>query len=148
VRVVAAAGILRIPGAPDRAAITGLAVALWSIATAVIPPLATATATRYLRRPVRLRYRGDMWTVVFPLGMYAMAGLQLGTVGRLPLVDHIGAVAVPCAAAAWAMTFIGLATSPLDRRHGSQDRTEIASRYDISKREPRGPGTRQAHAGR
>jgi hypothetical protein len=28
---------MRIPGAPGRAAITGLAVALWSIATAAIP---------------------------------------------------------------------------------------------------------------
>jgi hypothetical protein len=90
IAVVAAAGILRIPGAPARAAITGLAVALWSIATVLIPPLATATAARYLRRPVRPRYRSDMWTVVFPLGMYAMSGLQLGTAAGLPLVGHIG----------------------------------------------------------
>jgi tellurite resistance protein TehA-like permease len=137
--VVAAAGILRIPGAPARAAITGLAVALWSIATVLIPPLATATAARYLRRPVRPRYRVDMWTVVFPLGMYAMAGLQLGSTARLPLVDHIGAVAVPCATAAWALTFIGLATSPLDRRHACEDRKETISRYDRRKDEPR-PG--------
>jgi len=138
--VVAAAGILRIPGAPARAAITGLAVALWSIATAAIPPLATATAARYLRRPVRPRYRADMWTVVFPLGMYAMAGLQLGSTARLPLVDHIGAVAVPCATAAWVLTFIGLATSSLDRRHASEDSKETISRYDRRKDEPPGPG--------
>jgi tellurite resistance protein TehA-like permease len=127
IAVVAAAGILRIPGAPARAAITGLAVALWSIATVAIPPLATATAVRYLRRPVRPRYRGDMWTVVFPLGMYALAGLQLGTAARLPLAGHIGAAAVPCATVAWALTFIGLATSPLDRRHASKDREESMS---------------------
>jgi tellurite resistance protein TehA-like permease len=139
IAVVAATGILRIPGAPARAAITGLAVALWSIATAAIPLLAAATAARYLRRPVRLRYRGDMWTVVFPLGMYALAGLQLGTAARLPLIGHIGAVAVPCATAAWALTFIGLAASPLDRRHDSRDRAEVASRYDINEREPPGP---------
>lgn len=125
IAVVAAAGILRIPGAPARPAITGLAVALWSFATAAIPPLATATAVRYLRRPVRPRYRGDMWTVVFPLGMYALAGLQLGTAARLPLAGHIGAVAVPCATAAWALTLLGLATSPLDRRHGSEGTPKV-----------------------
>jgi tellurite resistance protein TehA-like permease len=148
IAVVAAAGILRIPGAPARAAITGLAVALWSVATVLIPPLVTATAARYLRRPVRPRYRADMWTVVFPLGMYAMAGLELGTTARLPLASHIGAVAVPCATAAWALTLIGLAISPFTSRHASQDREEIMSCYDIKKREPPGPETRQAHAGR
>jgi tellurite resistance protein TehA-like permease len=124
IAVVAATGILRIPDAPARAAITGLALALWSIATAAIPPLATATAVRYLRRPIRPRYRSDMWTVVFPLGMYAMAGLQLGPAARLPLAGHVGAVAVPCATAAWVLTFIGLVTSPLDRRHPGKGREE------------------------
>ena len=131
IAVVAAAGILRIPGVPARAVITGLAVALWSVATAAIPPLAMATGARYLRRPVRPRYRADMWTVVFPLGMYAVAGLQLGTAARLPLAGHIGAVAVPCATAAWALTLIGLATSPFTSRHATQDREEIMSCYDI-----------------
>jgi tellurite resistance protein TehA-like permease len=148
IAVVAATGILRIPGAPARAAITGLAVALWSIATVLIPPLATATAGRYLRRPVRPRYRADLWTVVFPLGMYAMAGLQLGSAARLPLAGHIGAVAVPFATAAWALAFIGLATSPLDRRPDSEGSKEAISRYDRKKEEPPGPGARQAHAGR
>jgi hypothetical protein len=143
IAVVAAAGILRVPGAPARAAITGLAVALWSIATVLIPPLAMATAARYLRRPLRPHYRVDMWTVVFPLGMYALAGLQLGSVARLPLVDHIGAVAVPCATAAWALTFIGLATSPLDRRRATEDREQTISRYDRRKDEPPGPGARR-----
>jgi len=122
IAVVAAAGILGIPGAPARAAITGLAVALWSVATVLIAPLATATAARYLRRPVRPRYRADMWTVVFPAGMYALAGLQLGTAARLPLAGHIGAVVVPCAAAAWTVTLIGLASSPFMSRQASQGR--------------------------
>jgi hypothetical protein len=143
IAVVAAAGILRIPGAPAaaaRAAITGLAVALWSLATVLIPLLAAATAARYLRRPVRPRYRGDLWTVVFPLGMYATAGLQLGTAARLPPVYRIGTVAVPAAAAALALTFIGLAASPFSRRHASEDRGETISCYDMKKREPAGPG--------
>jgi tellurite resistance protein TehA-like permease len=145
IAVVVAAGILRIPGAATaapRAAITGLAVALWVIASAAIPLLAAATAVRYLRPPVRLRYRTDLWTVVFPLGMYAMAGLQLGSAARLPLVHHIGAVAVPAAAVAWALTFIGLAASPFTRRRGRDDRGEnnIGLRY--KEREPAVSGAR------
>jgi tellurite resistance protein TehA-like permease len=150
IAVVAAAGILRIPGGPApaaRAAITGLAVALWSIATVLILPLAAATAARYLRPPVRPGYRVDLWTVVFPLGMYALAGLQLGTAARLPLVHHIGAVVVPAAAAAWALTFTGLAASPLTRRHERQDRGEVTSGYDIRNLSRPGPGARQAMQG-
>jgi tellurite resistance protein TehA-like permease len=160
ISVLAAAGILRIAGAPAVAArahaaaafaaaayaglhpaITGLAVALWFIATVLIPLLAAATAARYLHRPVRPRYRVDMWTVVFPLGMYSMAGMQLGTAAGLPLVYRVGAVAVPVATAAWALTIIGLAASPFTRRHASEDRSETMSRYDVKKREPAGPGS-------
>jgi tellurite resistance protein TehA-like permease len=70
--------------------ITGLAVTFWGPATGLIPLLAAGTAVRYLRRPVRIRYRPDLWTVVFPLGMYATAGPQLGTAAMLPLIHHIG----------------------------------------------------------
>jgi hypothetical protein len=76
------------------------------------------------------------------------AGLQLGAGARLPLAGHIGAVAVPWATAAWALTLIGLATYPFTSRAASRDREEITSGYDIKKREPPGPETRQAHAGR
>lgn len=154
ITAVAAAGILAIPGAPavaaGRAVITGLAVAFWSFATLLIPPLAAATAARYLRRPVRLRYRSDLWTVVFPLGMYAMAGLQLGTAARLPLVRHIGAAVVLAAAAAWALTFLALASSLLTRRRGGGGPGDTISRYDTMDVSWRGPGAgrvRVTHGG-
>jgi tellurite resistance protein TehA-like permease len=54
-----------------------------------------------------------------------LAGLQLGTAARLPLVDRIGTVAVWAAAAAWALTFIGLAAWPFTRRPVRQDRSEL-----------------------
>ncbi len=99
--------------------LTGVAVALWAVASALIPVLATATAARCLRAPVRPRYRPQAWAVVFPLGMYAMAGLQLGTAARLPLIHHIGAAAVWPAAAAWAVTLTAMAASPFTGRRRS-----------------------------
>lgn len=101
-----------------RPVITGVAVILWAVATGLIPVLATLTA-RWLRPPARPRYRPQAWAIVFPLGMYAMAGLQLGTAARLPLIHHIGAAAVRPAAAAWAVTFTAMVTSPLTRQRHS-----------------------------
>ena len=43
-----------------------------------------------LPRPPRLRYGTGGWVFVFPLGMYATAGLTLGAVARMPLIHHVG----------------------------------------------------------
>jgi hypothetical protein len=78
---------------------------------------AGAVGAARIGRPVRPpRYRVAGWMVVFPLGMYATAGLVLGTAVRLPLIHHIGAVAVWPAAAAWALTTIAMAAAALTRR--------------------------------
>jgi len=88
--------------------ITGGGIAAWVLATALIPPLAVLTAAR-LPRPVRPRYGTGGWVFVFPLGMYATAGLALGTAAHVPLIHHIGAVAVWPATAAWALTATAMA---------------------------------------
>lgn len=111
----AAARILHIGGATAAAArpvVTGVAVVLWALATGLIPVLVTLTVARWLRSSPRPRYRPQVRAIVFPLGMYAMAGLRLGTAARLPLIHHIGAAAVWPAAAAWVLTFAAMAASP------------------------------------
>ena len=61
--------------------------------------------------PARLRCGAGGWVFVFPLGMYATAGLVLGPAARVPLIHHIGAVAVWPAAAAWARTATAMAAT-------------------------------------
>jgi tellurite resistance protein TehA-like permease len=113
---IAPAAAAGLPAA--RPVLTGGGVAAWLLATWLIPALAALTVGR-LPRPVRLRYGSTAWMAVFPLGMYAMAGMVLGAAARLPLVHHIGAVAVWPAAAAWALTTVALATT-LGRRRGGR----------------------------
>ena len=120
ISVFAAARILHIGGpalAAARPAVTGVAVVLWAVATGLIPVLATMTTARWLRPSRRPRYRPEAWAIVFPLGMYAMAGLRLGTAARLPLIHHIGAAAVWPAAAAWALTFAAMGASQATSQH-------------------------------
>jgi tellurite resistance protein TehA-like permease len=116
----AAARILLIAGAPAvaaaRPAVTSVAVILWAVATALIPVLVTVTAVRWPRPPFQPRFRPQTWAIVFPLGMYAVAGLGLGRATRLPLIQHIGTAAVWPAAAAWTLTFTVMAASPFTRR--------------------------------
>ena len=46
---------------------------------------------RHVHHRVPLRYEATLWSMVFPLGMYAVAGLYLGQADRLPLVHAVGA---------------------------------------------------------
>ena len=102
----------RLAGA--RPVLTGAALAFWSVATAGIPVLTAIGLTRRLRRRPRtaLRFRRELWIIVFPAGMYATASMRLGAAAGLPPVRDIGLVAVWPAAAAWALVFAGMAIAP------------------------------------
>lgn len=124
ISVFAATQILRIPGplaaGGGRIAVIGAAVVLWVMATALVPVLAALTATRCAQGPWRARYRPSEWAVVFPLGMYAIASLQLASTAGLPLSGHIGAAAVWVAAGAWALTFGAMLAAPFSRSAGRE----------------------------
>jgi tellurite resistance protein TehA-like permease len=124
----AATRILRIGGAPAVAAarplITSLAILCWTFATALIPLLVMLTALSTMHRLFSgrwPRYRPEAWTIVFPLGMYAMASLELGTAAEVPLIHGLGAVAVWPAIAAWALVTMAMAPSPFHRHPTAVD---------------------------
>jgi tellurite resistance protein TehA-like permease len=96
ITVLAGARIVEMADAPMVAAtrelVAGLAVVFWSFATWLIPVLVAAGWWRHFRWQVPLRYEATLWSVIFPLGMYAVAGIYLGEADQLPLVHGIGAV--------------------------------------------------------
>ena len=112
ITVLAAAQILDMPVAAPagiiRAALVRLAAGFWVFATGLIPLLAARGGWRHVRRHARLRYRADLWMIVFPAGMYATATMQLGTAARLPLLRDTGTGAAWLAAGAWALTFTAM----------------------------------------
>jgi tellurite resistance protein TehA-like permease len=109
ISVLAAARILGGPGmaagSAGRAVVVTTAVTLWLVATGLMPVLAAITAGLSLRWPPRLRYWPGAWTIVFPLGMYAVASAQLGMRADLPLLRGIGQGEAWVAWAAWVLTF-------------------------------------------
>jgi tellurite resistance protein TehA-like permease len=119
ITVLAAAQILRGSGpaalGAARPVLTAAAVIFWAAASGLIPLLIARSAWRHLGWREPLRYRADLWMIVFPAGMYATASMQLGSAARLPLIHGVGTLAVWPAAAAWALTLAAM-TASLARR--------------------------------
>lgn len=130
-----AAAQLRLAGAGPATigatTLTVLAIASWAAASCLLLPLAVRSAWRHLRWSAPLRYRADLWMVVFPAGMYAVASMQAGTAAGWPVLRMIGRAAVWPAMAAWTLVFVAMAASarslwrsrrgqPADHAPGSQ----------------------------
>lgn len=137
ITVLAGARIVEMADAPmvavTRGLIAGLAVMFWAMATWLIPVLVAAGWWRHVRRQVPLRYEATLWSMIFPLGMYAVAGIYLGEADQLPLVSLIGSVWLWAAFSAWTVTFLAmgvrLAGTLFTRRPPpSQPRTGMAHR--------------------
>lgn len=91
-----------------RGLVAGMSVAFWSFATWLIPVLIAAGWWRHRVHRVPLTYQATLWSVVFPLGMYAVASLDLGEAVALPLVGIIGAVELWLAFGVWALVFAAM----------------------------------------
>lgn len=109
ITVLAGARIVEMADAPmvaaTRALIAGIAVVFWAFATWLIPVLVAAGWWRHVRHRQPLAYEPTLWSMIFPLGMYAVAGIYLGEADHLPLVGAVGAVELWVALGAWMITF-------------------------------------------
>jgi tellurite resistance protein TehA-like permease len=109
ITVLAGARIVQMADAPmvnvTRGLIAGASVVFWAFGTWLIPVLVAAGWWRHVRHRVPLRYEATFWSIVFPLGMYGVAGHYLGSADHLPIVRVIGENETWVALAAWALTF-------------------------------------------
>ncbi len=93
--------------AVTRGYIIGETLLFWSIATWWIPLLAILMAWRHLCGHVRLAYQFDYWSMVFPLGMYAVATLSfIRATGEF--LSFVPRFFFGAAFAVWCLTFIGM----------------------------------------
>lgn len=112
ISVLAGARIAEMAGAPmvdaTRALVAGASVVFWAFASWLFPVLVAAGWWRHVVRRVPLAYEPGLWSVIFPLGMYAVAGIYLGRADRLPIVELIGQAELWLAVAAFAAAFVGM----------------------------------------
>ncbi|HLI38709.1 MAG TPA: tellurite resistance/C4-dicarboxylate transporter family protein [Streptosporangiaceae bacterium] len=139
ISVRAAAGILalRTPGSAPllaglRPFLVGLSVVLWAFGSWWIPLLVLFGYWRHVRRRYPLAYEPRLWSMVFPVGMYAVASATLGKTPGLAFMLTIARGWVWAGVAAWASVLALMATagaqaarahrrhrgSSLDRRRG------------------------------
>lgn len=112
ISVVAGASIVDMAPVPmvdaARGLIGGTVVVFWCFAAWLIPLLAGAGLWRHVLHGVPLRYAPSLWSMVFPLGMFAVASMRLGRVEHLPMVETIGGVFLGVAVLAWTLVAAGL----------------------------------------
>jgi len=86
----------------------GFTLLFWATATWWIPLLLVLGAWRHVARRVPLRYDLNYWSMVFPLGMYAVATLRLGEALGWPPLEPLARGVGVLALAAWSATAVGL----------------------------------------
>lgn len=91
--------------------IDGVTLIMWAWATWWIPLLLLFGVWKHGVCRVPLSYTPMLWSLVFPLGMYALASLRLSLATDFPPLHSVSLTMVWVALAAWAATATGLAVS-------------------------------------
>ncbi|MFI0480517.1 tellurite resistance/C4-dicarboxylate transporter family protein [Actinomadura sp. 9N215] len=112
ITVLAGARIVQMADAPavtaTRDLVAGASVVFWAFGSWLIPPLVAAGWWRHVTHRVPLRYEATLWSLVFPLGMYGVAGHYLGAADRLPVVRMVGEDEIWIALTAWTLVFAAM----------------------------------------
>ena len=112
ISVLAGARIVEMASAPmvdaTRGLVAGSSVVFWSFASWLFPVVLAAGWWRHVKHRVPLSYEPGLWSVIFPLGMYAVAGIYLGRADHLPIVAAIGQAELWLAVAAFLATLVGM----------------------------------------
>lgn len=91
-----------------RPAVEGISMLLWSFGTWLVPLLVVGSVWRHARRGRHRTYEVALWSVVFPLGMYAVASSAFAGSTGLPWLDGIGTGAAWVSLAAWLLVTVAL----------------------------------------
>ena len=93
----------------QRPFIDGVTMMLWGWATWWIPMLVIFGLWKHGANRLPLRYEAPMWSLAFPLGMYAVASARLGLAADFPPLQWIAQGMIWVAFGAWCLIFGGLA---------------------------------------
>jgi tellurite resistance protein TehA-like permease len=107
--------IANAPGAPYLRSLLpflkGFTVFYWATGTWWIPMLVILGVWRYVIRRFPIHYDPLYWGAVFPVGMYAVATLQMARAMDLGFLEWIPRYFVYLAILGWAATFMGFAAT-------------------------------------
>ena len=88
--------------------VDGVSLLSWAWATWWIPLLCVIGYWKHFIRKIPLRYEPTQWSIVFPLGMYAVTSYRLALAAEFEPLHWISHVMVWVALAAWCLVMMGL----------------------------------------
>ncbi|MGC0374106.1 hypothetical protein [Streptomyces sp. SAI-229] len=128
--MVAGARIVEMESAPMvdavRGLVAGMSVVFRCFATWLVPVLIAVGVRRHRVHRVPLAYEPTWWSIVFPLGMYAVAGMYLGRADDLPIVEWIGRAWLWVALTAWTLVLLAMLHTLITTRSREPRRTRSA----------------------
>ena len=89
--------------------IDGVTLIMWAWGTWWIPLLILFGVWKHVVLRLPITYTPMLWSLVFPLGMYALASLRLSLASDFPPLRAVSLTMVWVALAAWAATAVGFA---------------------------------------
>lgn len=118
ITVLAGARILGLPSrlavlVATRQVVSGMTFVLWAFGTWWVPMLIAFGVWRYVVRREPLSYEPALWSVVFPIGMYAVGAASYGRVTHLGFMVDIARIELWVAVAAWTGVLIAMGYSLL-----------------------------------
>jgi tellurite resistance protein TehA-like permease len=122
---ITAVAALRIAAAPTseyaRTLLLVAATVAWGLATCLYAPLVALSAGRWCREPATRGYEISWWSMIFPLGMYAVATLEVGRAHALAALIVVAQCAFWVAVLGAAVVGMALLRSFCGRRAGLGD---------------------------
>lgn len=119
--ILAGSGLLTLPDALlPRDLLAGASLVLWSFCSWLIPLLVGLGVWRHLVRRVPLRYESDLWSMVFPMGMYGVASNQLGHATAKSWLIALGRGEAWLALAVWVVVFAAMLLAGFRSLRGPQ----------------------------
>jgi tellurite resistance protein TehA-like permease len=136
ITVLAGARIVEMTSTPmveaARGLVAGVSLSIWAFATWLIPVLVAAGWWRHFTHRVPLRYEPSLWSMVFPMGMYAVAASYLSEADHLPLVGVVGAIGIWFAFAVWLVVFVAMLVDFARAAAGPTAGATVSRRSDAS----------------
>lgn len=108
--------------------VSGLTFVLWAFGAWWIPLLIIFGVWRHGLHRVPLRYENELWSIVFPLGMYSVASMHFGDEMRLPLVAALGEFGTFVSGGVWLAVAVAMVLSVLPRRRPAADAPALFTR--------------------
>ncbi len=99
----------------QRPFIDGMVMVMWAWSTWWIPLLVIFGIWKHGIKRYPLRYEPALWSMVFPLGMYAVASFRLGLAADFPPLQWISQFMLWVAFATWCVVMVGLLQRLLPR---------------------------------